>query len=1125
MNTLERISSTIFLISFILSCHATYQPSYLPQSPTQQQTTSSTWKQAVPSQQRTVKPITQTQQKMAGVTPSYLPQQPKTPIRTTHLQEQLATTELPPAPPQQQLSAKKTYSERYLPQNITRPEDALTYKQEHPFIAGAKHKQYETQQAKATQKIHIPLVILSDFYGQESPKDKVFEPLGKTLRDNIQQKVAPLLVSQAILYNFIYRYHEYKNQNPQFVQNFSTGFVFSARDWSIYYQAETGLFLVFPVQLLSRYGRYFNLPGLFNNIKQLKTQTDDFSDQLDFLNPMNKNINPKHSNAIAFYVQTFLKEKISSAIWDIFIMGHGQTGNTICDLKPQAMQQLLKYFNDFHSIGIFIAMSCYIGGTNLNFFKFKNTVQGNQSITLGFPIIAIGTENASVIYEPLDYRKIFTYAANIGISKDSNLKSLLSFFGKTVTRSNIPQLILPGGIEIQSLTPDDSIEIIGKVKAQAAALEKRDLVINNKNIILCYPQVISIGLHINPKIRKLIERQMPHLLRPIDFTIGLSVPSLNDPRFPLLSNPQNSNRFNQINNTLIKKFESLPKNQQLQAYAVPTYPGFISMAHGDTTTFIQSIIVEKAQSLPESFLGVLTAIRDLFLDIAPTTKGSKTFLIESLTGPNDLGIQFELDRVQNITSNKPYDNALEKFLIDNNITAVDIPITLEQVIIIVSINKVSITFKIQNTNSAWTFEFNPSSNIHNLYWSFKRIDASILKAQFTQLQSSSGIQSKESGVEYGALSLTDLIQMIQIRQIIDTDFWQNALLQTYNAKQSNDQNVKDMGDQLSKIIVDKATQIIVRSKEFQQLIEDQQRFQLILLIAEEALNNKQINLFSVLKTKLASLCASNSSRWIAQYKQLLQVGIQQAIAIVNSNKDTTNPIIRNFIQALLTQLIQTIDQNKEQLKDEAIKLMQLEAEIQKITAQNQLLAVIFDDLKKFIEASSPWSAGIRPSAPRTQTRPLPQAPVTRQQPSSAPRRPLPQPPQQSSVQTASKAQQWSAGIRPSSPPTRTPPSPTTKPSTTTTTPSAPIMPPQDRDLSWINKKLCVYNINTNKWTDGEDCCPICLEDDSYEKGKRVIIPNCRHVFCENCYKKISKNKECPICRQDISSGTVTKLVP
>jgi hypothetical protein len=85
-----------------------------------------------------------------------------------------------------------------------------------------------------------------------------------------------------------------------------------------------------------------------------------------------------------------------------------------------------------------------------------------------------------------------------------------------------------------------------------------------------------------------------------------------------------------------------------------------------------------------------------------------------------------------------------------------------------------------------------------------------------------------------------------------------------------------MGSQLSKIIVDKATQIIVRTK-IQQLIEDQQRFQLILLIAEEALiTNKSI--FSRSQNKIRSLGASNSMV-DCSVQTVTSSGIQQAIAL------------------------------------------------------------------------------------------------------------------------------------------------------------------------------------------------------------------------------------------------------
>jgi hypothetical protein len=180
----------------------------------------------------------------------------------------LATTELPPAPPQQHSLLKKPIvkipSTKY-----NRPEDALTYKQETSFYSGRKHKQYETQQAKATQKI-IYSCNTKRFLCQESPKDKVFEPLGKTLRDNIQQKVAPLLVSQAILYNFIYRYHEYKNTTLNCSKLFNR-LLCLAHEIGDLLSSRNGLFLVF---LFNYYTYEVILTCRFiQQYKTLKTQT------------------------------------------------------------------------------------------------------------------------------------------------------------------------------------------------------------------------------------------------------------------------------------------------------------------------------------------------------------------------------------------------------------------------------------------------------------------------------------------------------------------------------------------------------------------------------------------------------------------------------------------------------------------------------------------------------------------------------------------------------------------------------------------------------------------------------------------------------------------------------------
>ena len=46
-------------------------------------------------------------------------------------------------------------------------------------------------------------------------------------------------------------------------------------------------------------------------------------------------------------------------------------------------------------------------------------------------------------------------------------------------------------------------------------------------------------------------------------------------------------------------------------------------------------------------------------------------------------------------------------------------------------------------------------------------------------------------------------------------------------------------------------------------------------------------------------------------------------------------------------------------------------------------------------------------------------------------------------------------------------------------------------------------------------CPICQEE-SFETNQ-VVITKCAHCFCSDCFKPwIKNNKNCPVCRTDLS---------
>lgn len=54
-----------------------------------------------------------------------------------------------------------------------------------------------------------------------------------------------------------------------------------------------------------------------------------------------------------------------------------------------------------------------------------------------------------------------------------------------------------------------------------------------------------------------------------------------------------------------------------------------------------------------------------------------------------------------------------------------------------------------------------------------------------------------------------------------------------------------------------------------------------------------------------------------------------------------------------------------------------------------------------------------------------------------------------------------------------------------------------------------------------DECSICLEE--YENGQQVFITNCHHKYHIECLSYwYRKNKNCPICREEICINSITQ---
>lgn len=173
-----------------------------------------------------------------------------------------------------------------------------------------------------------------------------------------------------------------------------------------------------------------------------------------------------------------------------------------------------------------------------------------------------------------------------------------------------------------------------------------------------------------------------------------------------------------------------------------SYPKFISMLSGMVTHYLSAVDVEHMFNEENlHFLGVFSFMRDAFLEVAGRSS-QKTFLIETLTGMNDISPIFEAIRIITDTK-KPY--LLEKELA----AKIGSEITLKNVIITTQGGtrykrsskageedevKFSVSFIYENT--AWKIIYDSSTvpQLQTLWRSIENISVASQKKAFAALK-------------------------------------------------------------------------------------------------------------------------------------------------------------------------------------------------------------------------------------------------------------------------------------------------------------------------------------------------------------------------------------------------------
>lgn len=565
---------------------------------------------------------------------------------------------------------------------------------------------------------HRPLLIFVDQQNSENPTNTGLGAITTEFIQALQQKSGAILVSQTILFNTIYR--KFKLNDPKHPENRSLGSLdISSNSWELYEIPQSQFYALIPESASWEYSG------------KLKTETfskKDLSNNDESLNGLIQELDPSKNPQPPFSIQEF--ESIFSDnkefVWDIYIAGHGTKDELICNFSLKDFQSILKFFTDRIVTGVCIVSSCYAGGTNLSAISMQKQFGKKYASFFSLPnfiIIVTNIEDSPSFASSSNFNDIFSHAASLADGNESNLKTLLQSLN-TLTPgassihayANIPQIILPGGIFIQSLVPDASIQVIGKVNAKAKEIEKKSIEIKGKSNVLIYPNVINAPLDISPTSRSDISEEMK-------ISQWRFLPNFNEffRGFGVVQN---------IKEIVSEKAESFPtlngKISSLKKTRNEIFPNLISMGFGDSSNRFLSINVIGSQTQ-----GVINFIRDSFLDIN-RRKTTKTFLIDKLTGPNDLALLLEAIRALKAYTHDGEPEYLVQSDLEKDIQNKD-NITLKNVIIettgikfqnkagdIESRVKTSIEFA--TDNAAWKFAFDGQNIVKDQpLWDFKKI--------------------------------------------------------------------------------------------------------------------------------------------------------------------------------------------------------------------------------------------------------------------------------------------------------------------------------------------------------------------------------------------------------------------
>ena len=482
---------------------------------------------------------------------------------------------------------------------------------------------------KSSEQMHAPCMVINQLSHSKDPNDlkaEVNALVYNWLAPAIAAGFIPIIASPILVYAY------------QHLISPNSG-AFNRQSWRMYDIADTNALLLLPKE----YRRYLKKAGLRYYLGKKISQ-------------LTKNLVISKNNSFLEF-DTLKKifaglNKNPNALWDFFIIGHGNFTDAIAGMHFKNMQALLHFLNRNVNTGIAHIVSCCVGGCTSQ----KLCLHNDFPVQHQFPLSITGLDDCVNCpnSSPGKLKEFYEKAAVLKQKKESlkhYLQAVAALSDGEIT--SMPQLLLPHWQKFGTLDFSSQLTSVTAVKTRVLELENKPVICGQDcDAALLYPAIIkpkisvsksSISTHQYEDCSHFLPPSLTEIVRKLVdlnyFSCEFLMRQLH--LFPILLSTLDKNTI-----SLHARFISLLVHTNSKKF-----PVFYSMAHDmDIPSHHIAHIDIAPIAATDTILsgGVFTFLKDAFFIPLLMSESTKIFCIDTLTGPNDIALSIELNRLSTL---------------------------------------------------------------------------------------------------------------------------------------------------------------------------------------------------------------------------------------------------------------------------------------------------------------------------------------------------------------------------------------------------------------------------------------------------------------------------------------------